>query len=178
MKIFKFKVILPLIMIVLSLGFVGCEKTKNAKEDSNESKISVDKLLEYKDSYVGNNSAIGNIISNLPANIYNKKFELQTKSKPYEINIDYKDFEDTYVKFEDNTSITIPFSEAIKKNAMILLSLVKNADIINFNFENGTDITYKRDELVDAYKNDYGVNLEKITNDKSSLENFIKNDIN
>lgn len=99
MKIFKFKVILPLIMIVLSLGFVGCEKTENSKEDSNESKISVDKLLEYKNSYVGNNLAIGNIISNLPANIYNKKFSLQTNSKPYEINLDCKDFEDTYVKF-------------------------------------------------------------------------------
>ena len=92
MKIFKFKVILPLIMIVLSLGFVGCEKTKDSKESSNESKISVDKLLEYKDSYVGNNSAIGNIISNLPANIYVKGFELQKNSKSYEINIDYKDF--------------------------------------------------------------------------------------
>ena len=173
MKIFKFKVILPLIMIVLSLGFVGCEKTEN----SNESKISVDKLLEYKNSYVGNNSAVGNIISNLPANIYNRKFELQTKSKPYEINIYYKDFEDTYVKFEDDTSITIPFSEAIKKNAMILLSLVKNIDIINFNFDNGTSVTYKRDDLVDAHKNEYRVNLEKITQDKSSLENFIKSDI-
>ena len=178
MRFFKFKIILSLIIIVLSFGVIGCEKTKNAKEDSNESKISVDKLLEYKDSYVGNNSAIGNIISNLPANIYNKKFELQTKSKPYEINIYYKDFEDTYVKFEDDTSITIPFSEAIKKNAMILLSLVKNVDIINFNFDNGTSVTYKRGELVDAHKNEYGVNLEKITKDKSSLENFIKSDIN
>lgn len=178
MKIFRFKVILPLIMIVLSLGFVGCEKSENAKEDSNESKINVDKLLEYKNSYVGNNLAIGNIISNLPANIYNKKFSLQTNSKPYEINLDCKDFEDTYVKFEDNTSITIPFSETIKKNAMILLSLVKNADIINFNFENGSGITYKRDELVDAHKNECGVNLEKITKDKSSLENFIKSNMN
>ena len=61
---------------------------------------------------------------------------------------------------------------------MILLSLVKNADIINFNFENGTCITYKRDELVDAHKNECGVNLEKITKDKSSLENFIKSDTN
>ncbi|MFR9070117.1 MAG: hypothetical protein ACLVIU_07140 [Paraclostridium sp.] len=61
---------------------------------------------------------------------------------------------------------------------MILLSLVKNVDIINFNFDNGTGITYKRDELIDAHKNEYGVNLEKITQDKSSLENFIKSDIN
>ncbi|GAA0866010.1 hypothetical protein [Paraclostridium tenue] len=61
---------------------------------------------------------------------------------------------------------------------MILLSLVKNVNIINFNFGNDTSVTYKRDELVDTHKNEYGVNLEKITKDKSSLENFIKSNIN
>ena len=165
-------------MIILSLGFVGCEKTEDSKESSNESKVNVDKLLEYKNSYVGDNSAVGNIISNLPANIYVKGFELQTKSKPYEINIDYKDFKDTGVKFEDGISITIPFSEAIKKNAMIILSLVKNVDIINFNFDKGVTITYERNELVGAQEKEYGANLEKITKDKSALENFIKSDIN
>lgn len=98
--------------------------------------------------------------------------------KLYEINIDYKDFEDTGVKFEDNTSINIHLSEIVKKNAMIIFSLVKNADIINFNFDDNTTITYKRDKLLDDYKNEYGINLEKITKDKSSLENFLKSDMN
>jgi hypothetical protein len=178
MKFFKFKVILPLIIIILSLWFVGCEKTEDYKESSNESNVNVNKLLEYKNSYVGNNSAVGNIISNLPANTYVRGFELQTKSKPYEININYKDFENIYVKFENDTSTTISFPHAIKQNAMIIFSLVKNADIVNFNFDNGVTVTYKRDELLDTYKHDYGVNLEKITEDKSSLESFLKSDVN
>ena len=40
--------------------------------------------------------------------------------------------------------------------------------------DDGTIITYERNDLVNAYKDDFGNNLEEITKDKSSLENFIK----
>jgi hypothetical protein len=178
MKFSKLKVIIPLILLVLSFRLIGYEKTIKSPKNSNESKVNINELLEYKDSKVGNNSAVGNIISNLPANIYSEGFELQTTSKPYEISINYEDFEETYIKFEDGSSVSTPFPDTIKKNAMIMLSLVENADIVNFNLNDGVMITYRRDELVDAHKEEYGVNLEKIIQNKSSLESFIKDDIN
>jgi hypothetical protein len=50
--------------------------------------------------------------------------------------------------------------------------------IVNFNLNNGVMVIYRRDEFVDAHKEEYGVNLEKIIQNKSSLESFIKDDIN
>ena len=69
------------------------------------------------------------------------------------------------------------FSDIMIKNSMIILSLCKNAEIVNINTSDGTTITYKKSELADSYRDSYGDNLEKITQDKSSLEKFLKNDI-
>lgn len=62
----------------------------------------------------------------------------------------------------------------MENNALIILSLVKNADIVNFDVDDGTVITYTRNDLVNSHKDDFGNNLEEITKDKSSIENFIK----
>ena len=40
--------------------------------------------------------------------------------------------------------------------------------------DDGTIITYERTALVNEYKDEFGNNLEEITKDKSSLEQFIK----
>ena len=68
----------------------------------------------------------------------------------------------------------VSFPYVMKNNALIILSLVKNVDIVNFDVDDGTVITYERTDLVNSYKDDFGNNLEEITKDKSSLENFIK----
>ena len=121
---------------------------------------------------------MANIVKNLPGNIYNEGIELQTTSKPYEITINYKKFEDISIRFEDDSLISSSFQYVIKNNALILLSLVKNVDIINFNIDDGSTITYKRTDLVNANKDDFGNNLEEIIKDKSSLESFIKTNKN
>ena len=152
----------------------GCGKSTESKETTDESKVNLTTVLKYKDSYVGDNSAIINIVNNLPANIYNEGIELQTESKPYEITIHYKGFEDIAIRLEDDSVISSSFPYVLKNNALIILSLVQNADIVNFDMDDGTIITYERTALVNAHKDDFGNNLEEITKDKSSLENFIK----
>ena len=153
---------------------VGCGKSTEQKAVSPESKVNLTTVLKYKDSYVGDNSAIVNIVNNLPANIYNVGIELQTTSKPYEITIRYKGFDDIDIRFEDGSLVSSSFPYVMKNNALIILSLVKNVDIVNFDVDDGTVITYERTDLVNSYKDDFGNNLEEITKDKSSLENFIK----
>lgn len=176
MKFNELKLLIILIISISIVGIVGCEK---AKKNYNESTVDIKQLLEYKDFYIGDNSAVGNIINNLPANIYVSGFKLQTTTQPYEISVNYKTFNNVHIKFEEDESYSlITLSDVMIKNAMIILSLSKNTEIVDFNISDGTTITYKKSELIDSYKDSYGDNLEKITQDKLSLENFIKNDIN
>ncbi len=174
MRMTNFKRLAIISVFVFSLGMVGCSKSTEQKVTSTESKVDLITVLKYKDSYVGDNSAIGGIVNSLPANIYKEGIELQTTSKPYEITIRYKGFKEIDIRFEDDSLISSSFSQVMKNNALIILSLIKNADIVNFDIDDGTVLTYKRNELVDVHKEDFGNNLEEITKDKSSLENFIK----
>lgn len=174
----KLKLLSIVVISILILGVVGCNNISKSKEEYNESIVNINSLLKYKDFYVGDNTAVGNIMSNLPANTYGSGFELQTTTQPYEISLKYNDFDEVNIKFEeDELDLSMTFSEVMIKNAMIILSLSKNAEIVNLSISDGTTITYNKSELVDAYKDSYGDNLEKITQDKLSLENFIKNDI-
>ena len=174
MRIGNFKRLAILSVFVVSLGMIGCGNSTVSKEVADESKVNFTTVLKYKDSYVGDNSAITNIVNNLPANIYNEGIELQTSSKPYEITIQYKAFKDISIRLEDDSVITSSFPYVMKNNALIILSLVQNVDIVNFDMDDGTIITYERTDLVNDYKDYFGNNLEEITKDKSSLENFIK----
>ena len=174
MKIGKFIRLAILSVFMVSLGMIGWGNFTVSKETNDESKVNLTTVLKYKNSYVGDNSAVSNIVNNLPANIYNEGIELQTSSKPYEITIHYKDFEDISIRLEDDSVITSSFQYVMKNNALIILSLVQNADIVNFDMDDGTIITYERTALVNEYKDEFGNNLEEITKDKSSLEQFIK----
>ncbi|WLF68928.1 DUF4825 domain-containing protein [Clostridium septicum] len=174
MRIGNFKRLAILSVFVVSLGIVGCGNSTVSKDIADESKVNLTTVLKYKDSYVGDNSAITNIVNNLPANIYNEGIELQTSSKPYEITIQYKAFKDISIRLEDDSVITSSFPYVMKNNALIILFLVQNVDIVNFDMDDGTIITYERTDLVNDYKDYFGNNLEEITKDKSSLENFIK----
>lgn len=174
MRISSFKRFAILLVFIISLGMFGCGNSTAPKEATDESKVNLTTVLKYKNSYVGDNSAITNIVNNLPANIYNKGIELQTASRPYEITIHYKGFDDISIRLEDDSVITSSFPYVMKNNALIILSLVQNLDIVNFDMDDGTIITYERTALINTHKYDFGNDLEDITKDKSSLENFIK----
>ena len=148
-------------MLVL-FGLVGCGKSSNTSELS--------ELLTYKNSYVGDNSAVSNIIWRLPAHEYLDGFELQTSQEPYEITINYKNFDKKMVKLEDDSMLNASLTEILKGNAIIILSLIKNAEIVNFNVEGHDMIVFDRTTL----SNSYGNTLDSITEDESSLQNFIK----
>ena len=103
-------------MLVL-VGLVGCGRSTNTSELS--------ELLSYKNSYVGDNSAVSNIISRLPAHEYLDGFELQTSQEPYEITINYKNFDKKMVKLEDDSMLNASLTEILKGNAMIYYHLLK-----------------------------------------------------
>lgn len=113
-------------------------------------------LEKYQGTYVGDNSAVGNIIKDLYSGKHYETFSLETKEEPYGITINYK--EDTYTKVYQN----------IEKDALILLKLVDNASFVKFNI-NAKSYTFDReyaqsvfdlkesslDEIEKRYESDY-----------------------
>ncbi|CBZ03982.1 DUF4825 domain-containing protein [Clostridium botulinum] len=170
----KFKVLVPLVLI-LSLNLIGCgiNSEKKSKENiKNTSKVETYDLIKYKGTYVGDNSSVGNIIKNLPANEYSAGFSLQTTKEPYEITVNYninKNLgEENYNKFWKDNKV----EELLEKNAVVLLSLIPNAEVIKFNVENIGEESYKYDRKNLEQK--YG-SLKNLFKDNDSLNKFSNN---
>lgn len=161
----KFKILLSIILTV-SLSLIGCGS--NSLKTSNKDNYD---FIKYKDSYVGDNSSVVNILSNLPAHEYGAGCSLQTNRKPYEIMVNYNVNrslgEDNYNKFWKNKKAY----ELLEKNAVVLLSLIKNVDVIRFNIFNIDKKSYTRQELEQKYDGD----LKKLFKDNDSVKKFLNN---
>ncbi|GAA0858560.1 hypothetical protein GCM10008916_16920 [Clostridium nitritogenes] len=139
------------------------EDSKEAREAekkvNNISDINMEELKKYKDSYVGDNSAVMNILANLPLNTYVSELSLKTDRKPYEITVNYKENPalglDDYNNFWKDKNP----NEVLEKNAALMFSLIKNTDVIEFNVDNIGEKNYKytRDELKEKYGEDFKV---------------------
>ncbi len=150
---------LMMVLMLTLLALVGCKQSNPMTE-----------LLNYKGSYIGDNAAVGHIIERLPAHEYLDGFELQTSQEPYGITINYRNFDEATIELEDGSTSKVSLNEILQSNSMILLSLVTNAEIVSFNLENQETITLDRATL----SKNYGNTLDSISEDLSSLQNFIK----
>lgn len=99
--------------IAFVLLLAGCSTADSGRPD----------LFRYKDSYVGDNSAVGNIVGRLPGNEDFQKMELKTAEEPYGIILHYAPNEELTGK---------EVGERFLYNASFLFALVKNADWIEF----------------------------------------------
>ncbi|MDX8044371.1 DUF4825 domain-containing protein [Gracilibacillus sp. S3-1-1] len=147
-QILTFMLFSLLMMVLLS----GC----NA--DANNANVD---LFQYKDSYVGDNSAVVNTVVQLQGADYFKGIELETKEEPYGIMVNY-DWEEA----ELNDKETVIY------NASYLFTLIQNVDWVTFHFEtiDGME-SYKimRADLQEWY----GVELSEIDNE-DKLEQLIE----
>ena len=92
--------------------FSGCNS--NDKDLPND-------IFQYKDSFVGDNSAIGNIANQLPGATNLNDFELKTKEEPYGIILDYD-----WIESDQE------FKETVIYNATFIFTLIQNVDWITF----------------------------------------------
>ena len=127
-QILKFLSLSLLVILIVS----GCN-TNNEKED----------LFKFKDSFVGDNSAVGNIVNQLQGAEHFKGFELKTKEKPNGIilNYEWSDLEQNYKK----TAVY---------NATFLFTLVQNLEWVNFNFAN-QEYKITKENLQNWYGEDF-----------------------
>lgn len=136
----------------------------------NISSTSAEKFLEYKTEYVGDASKVGNIIYLLdfPENVNYSYFELHTENVPYGITV--------YLKTDTKTKDY--YAEAVnqasfKKNAIIMFSLIENADYINFDLNDGENsyiIKYTRDQANVVI----GKDIREFSEDKNKFSRFLK----
>lgn len=154
------KFVFNVILIFISLFFmISCTNNISLKTDEiNISNNDLERILKYKNSYVGDNSAVSNIVNILLGSQYINGIELQTSLIPYEIIVKCNKIEN---------------EDILKKNALVIFALISNVDIIKFNLNDNNVVIYDRNELVNIYGNQYGNNFEKIVEDISSLKVFL-----
>lgn len=152
------------ISLIILLFVTSCQ-SNNFSNINNTEQTSLTRLIKYKDSDVGNNLAVSNILSNLPGALYVKQISLETKSSPFSISVGYGLRQDTNVKESDLREY---WSEKNTKkiflnNATTLFILINNVATVNFNVNNQS-FSISREEL----KNFYGRDLKEYAN-KTSL---------
>jgi hypothetical protein len=135
---------LLLLLIILS----SCGSSNNSSQD----------VFQYRGSYLGDNSAVGNIITQLPQNKAFKQVTLQTNKKPFGMVIEYG-------------NVSGDIKNSVINNATYLFCLVKNADWITFDYPN-QKYTLTR-QLLQQWD---GKDLNKITNEKE-LKKLIQNNL-
>lgn len=95
-----------------------------------------DSLLQYRTEYIGDNSKVGGIISALkyPDKVTYRSFELYTEGPPLMVT----------VKLDTDTETRNFYTGALnegpfRKNAIIMFSLIHNAEYITFELNDGTN---------------------------------------
>ncbi|ARD46981.1 DUF4825 domain-containing protein [Sporosarcina sp. P37] len=119
--------------LLLAILFISGCNTRSADED----------VFIFKGSYVGDNSAVGNIVNHLRFAGHFKEFELKTKEEPYGIVLNYDEAET-----EQHNKETAIY------NATFLFALIQNADWIICNFD-GEEYKITKEDLQSWYGEDF-----------------------
>lgn len=142
------KKFIPIIFALL-LIFSSCNK----KEKS---------LYDFKTDFVGDNTKVSQIVSKeiYPKNLKTGEIKILSDKKPYGLKVFCKNYKD--LERED-----------LFKNAAITFALIKNLDNLYYVDEDENKIfTFSRHEVEKNLEKE-NKSLEKISENKENLENFI-----
>lgn len=131
----------------------GCNSNVSNSNISNQG------LLQYKDSYIGDNSAVVNIVRQLPESNHFDKVELHTNNKPYGMTLYYNN-----INTDDGQQ---KHREIVVHNATWIFTLVSNADWITFHIDD-QEYNISKEKL----QNWYGLELRKV-NSEDELNTLI-----
>lgn len=122
-----------------------------------------DDLFQYKDSYVGDNSAVGNIVHQLPGAEDLINIELETKEEPFGIILNYSGLP------SENR-----FREMVMYNGTFLFTLIQNVDWVTFNFDS-LSITIQKEQFEEAYSQKLS-KIEKESEVKELISDFLEDE--
>lgn len=109
-------------------------------------------LLPYRDSYIGDNSAVGGMLDKLPVpnGLYQQQISLQTKKSPYGLTVKYG------LKENSSENLASPVNKGVfLYNATSLFILIQNVEHVTFHFSTEKDeysFAMSRNELEDFYE--------------------------
>ncbi|WP_301953143.1 DUF4825 domain-containing protein [Paenibacillus tritici] len=114
--------------MILIIGCIANPKPVQTASQPLYSGYAVDRLLENRTMYVGDNSKVVALINDLPlpAGVEGAGIELKTGSQPYELTIHYS-MKDAAVMMKDGALS----GELLYWNSILLFSLIDNVGIIN-----------------------------------------------
>ncbi|CAH8705030.1 DUF4825 domain-containing protein [Paenibacillus thiaminolyticus] len=142
------KVSRPFIFLfVLLLTLAGCDSNSRSAGAGDKD------IFQYKNSYVGDNSAIGSILGMLPQSDRLKQFSLNTAEKPYRITVQYNEAASPMSESE--------IRETVIFNATFLFALVQNVDQVHLELE-GQSYLITREQL----QSWYGKELDQFENEQ------------
>lgn len=134
------------------------------------SKDQIDVLWEHRTAYIGDNSAVGNLLGALsvPAelSLTSDGMELVTHERPYTLIIRYRCEDETEESFLEKDR------EWIYKNAAVLFALIDNTDLIltRFTLSDGTVLLYPATRV--SVAKDLGGEMP-VLNSREELEAFM-----
>jgi len=163
-----------LVLFIFSMTMVNSMLQSNHHPKTNSFSLSIDhkkkvdmkKLLPYRESYVGDNSAVVKILHQLPGGQdMNGGVSLSTKKEPYGINVNYHSSNAKYWSNENTERIFL-------YNATTLFILIRNVDEVSFNIK-----TKEGTQSFQATRADleefYGVKLRELSKDQAQWENLL-----
>ncbi|GIQ69638.1 DUF4825 domain-containing protein [Xylanibacillus composti] len=129
-------------LLLLSVMLTGCIAENSANKD----------LFQYQNSYIGDNSGVGNIIQRLPRHENVKHLSLATDAEPYGMEITYEELPANMTEEERR--------EAVIYNATFLFALVQNAEWISFRMDE-EEYVVSRDSLLAWYGGEEWMSFSK-----------------
>lgn len=148
---------------------IGKKKNKNSIPITpfNRDKSSIDNIINYKNKYIGNNSNIGNLISDLPLYEYGYVFEIDSENcglTIYYNTTDWYNNENMYIE------------QALVYNSVSMFMLIDNLKTITFNFSGSL---YKVERIkVEKYYPKYSEILNNGNIDKDKFNKYVENKMN
>lgn len=173
---FMVLVLAVIITAIISIVLILHASSNNTKSLSNRKETNITDVIKYKTDYVGDDSAVFKIITNLPGGTFDHGMTLQTDSKPYGIEIDYGISDGSNINEQQfNEYWTTEDTQKIfLNNATALFVLVNNLDKITLKLEKdqGKIFTVTRKDL-EAY---YGKDLRKYASDTAQWDKEVLTD--
>ena len=153
MKNKKFEIITILILCVI---FTACGKSQNSNKNT----------YEYKTKYVGDNSKVMNILSNLkyPKETSYNSVQILSEKEPYGI----------FVKLNINSG-KIPEKNEFLKNSAVLFALIENLSFAKYEdvLNNKIIAEFTRDEIDNYLKAEVNKNTKEIGMNKKEFVKYL-----
>ena len=153
MKNKKLKIIISLIVCVI---FTACGKSQNSNKN----------IYEYKTKYVGDNSKVINILSNLkyPKETSYNSVQILSEKEPYGI----------LVKLNVNSE-KVPEKNDFFKNTVVMFALIENLSFVKYtNISDDKIIAeFTRDEIDNYLKAEVNKNTKEIGMNKKEFVKYL-----